>query len=199
MTELLLDFNDIIIDDTETINDNKEEYIPKLFKPITVDNIYLLNECESNKVKIYNNNNLNVYIHRVLDINCHFQIEVILIYKELYQLYLSFDYNKINNKNGIKGGNLQIGFMNIFKEHNNCTQYIDSMPTMYMYGVEEILYNIFDDIYSLGVNIPYYKFISILKVLPIIEEIYQKYENIYSLLPSEIKNRDIFSIISNYI
>jgi len=199
MTELLLNFNDIIIDDTETINDNNEEYIPRFFKPITADNIYLLHECETKNVKIYDSTNLKIYIHRVLDIYHHFEIEVILIYKELYHLYLSFDYNKKNNKNGIKNGKLKIGFMNIFKEHNSCTQYIDSIPTMYMYVVEEILYNIFDDIYSLGVNISYYKFVSILKVLPIIEEIYQKYENIYGSLPSEIKNRDIYSIISNYI
>ncbi len=32
MSEYLLNCNDIIIDDTDIINDNNEKYIPKLFK-----------------------------------------------------------------------------------------------------------------------------------------------------------------------
>jgi hypothetical protein len=70
---------------------------------------------------------------------------------------------------------------------------------MYIYYVEETLRNILDDINKLGVNMTYYKFVSILKEIPIINEIYEKYEIIYQSLPEEVKNRDLFTIIADYI
>ena len=83
--------------------------------------------------------------------------------------------------------------------NNKCIEYIDSFKVMYIYYVEETLRNILDDINKLGINMTYYKFVSILKEIPIINEIYEKYDAIYKLLPEEVKNPDLFSIIANYI
>ncbi len=199
MSEYLLNCNDIIIDDTDIINDNNEKYIPKLFKPITKDNIYLVDKYSSYK-KLYKNNNLQVHIYRLLDKRDYYEIEALLVYKNMYQLYISYGYDKIYEKRGIKdAANFKIGSMKVFKMNNKCIEYIDSFKVMYIYYVEETLRNILDDINKLGINMTYYKFVSILKEIPIINEIYEKYDAIYKLLPDEVKNPDLFSIIANYI
>jgi hypothetical protein len=199
MSEYLLNCNDIIIDDTDIINDNNEKYIPKLFKPITKDNIYLVDKYSSYK-KLYKNNNLQVHIYRLLDKRDYYEIEALLVYKNMYQLYISYGYDKIYEKRCIKeAANFKIGSMKIFKMNNKCIEYIDSFKVMYIYYVEETLRNILDDINKLGINMTYYKFVSILKEIPIINEIYEKYDAIYKLLPEEVKNPDLFSIIANYI
>jgi hypothetical protein len=199
MTECLLNYNDIILDDIDIINDNNEKYIPKLFKPITEDNIYLVDKYSPYK-NLYKNNNLHVRIYRLLDKRDYYEIEVLLLYKNMYQLYISYRYDKIYEKRGIKeAAHFKIGSMKVFKMNNKCVEYIDSFKVMYIYYVEETLRNILDDINKLGVNMTYYKFVSILKEIPIINEIYDKYEIIYQSLPEEVKNRDLFTIIADYI
>jgi hypothetical protein len=198
MSEYLLNCNDIIIDDTDIINDNSETYIPTLFKPITEDNIYLVDKYSPYK-NLYKNNNLQVRIYRLLDKRDYYEIEVLLLYKNMYQLYISYGYDKIYEKRGIKEGSFKIGYMKIFKMNNKCLEFIDSFKVMYIFYIEETLRNILDDINKLGVNMTYYKFVSILKEIPIINEIYEKYEIIYKLLPEEVQNPDLFSIIADYI
>jgi hypothetical protein len=198
MTEYLLDYNDIYTDDIEIIIDNNEKYIPKLFKPITENNIYLVDKYSSYK-KLYKNNNIQVRIYRLLDRRDYYEIEVLLLYKNMYQLYISYGYDKIYEKQDIKEGYFKIGSMKIFKMNNKCLEFIDSFKVTYICYVEETLRNILDDINKLGINMTYYKFVSILKDIPIINKIYEKYDAIYKLLPEEIHNRDIFSIIADYI
>jgi hypothetical protein len=185
MCEYLLDHNEIIIND---------EYKPKLFRPITKDNILLINE-DSHYKKLYQNNNLHVFIYTKNNNKKWYEIEVLLIYKNKYNLYLSYYYDKPNINRGL----FKIGSMTIFKKENRCIEFIDNFRVMYLYTIEEILRNILNDINSLDINMSYYKLLSILKDIPIIGEIYNNFENIYQLLPLNIKNRDIFSIIADYI
>jgi hypothetical protein len=198
MTECLLSYNDIIIDDTDIINDNNEKYIPKLFKPITEDNILIINEYSSYK-KLYQDNNLRIFVYHLIDHINEYNIELLLIYKNTYQLFISYYYDRIYERRGIKEVYIRIGSMSIFKKNNKCIQYIDRFEVWTSYDLQYSLSNILDDINKLGSYMTYYKFISILKEAPFINQICEKYEKIYSLLPDEIRNRDLFSIISEYL
>ena len=191
MTDYLLDYNDIIV---------SAEYIPTLFKPITEKNIALLS-CDISKINKLYDKNLRIYIYRLQDSNTDYSIEVHFIYKDTYQLYMSCSYNKIYDKCGIKNKYFTIGNLTYFTKDSRSIQILDSFQVMYLCYVEEILRNILNEINNIDIdiNMTYYKFLTILKVVPIINEIYDKYKSIYQFLPKEIKNPNIFSIIADYI
>jgi len=187
MSDYLFDTNEIIN------NDNYEEFKPKFFKPITEDNIYLLEIYVNN-----NNEKLKVQIYNILDNESRYEIEIIIIYKNKYHLYLSYSYDKKNVKSGL----LNIGSFPIFTQEGRSINSTLNVPiSRKQLFIDKILRKILDEINNLSMDISmtYLNLLSKLIYIPFILEIYVNYEDVYGLLPKQIRNTDIFSIIANYI
>jgi len=186
--------SDYLFDTNETINNGDYvEFKPKFFKPITKDNIYLLEIYGVN-----NNNKLKVQIYNKLDNETRNVIEIIIIYKNKYHLYLSYSYNKQDVKNGL----INIGSIPIFNQEQSTINTTLNVPiSRKQLFMDKILRNILDEINNLSTDISmtYLNLLSKLIYIPFIQEIYVNYENVFDLLPEQIRNTDIFSIIANYI
>ena len=130
--------------------------------------------------------------HEDIDIDSYY-IRIILIYKKIWHLYITYSAGKsyFDNEYIIC---LSIAYfvMDRFdsiwikneNDENRLTNHLRDM---------------LHDINNFGINMSYYKLLSILKVIPIISKIYDQYETIYKLLPNKIKQPDIFTIIANYL
>jgi hypothetical protein len=115
-----------------------------------------------------------------------------------YHLYLSYSYNKQDVKSGL----INIGSIPIFNQEQRSTNSTLNVPiSRKQLFIDKILRNILDEINNLSTDISmtYLNLLSKLIYIPFIQEIYVNYENVYGLLPKQIRNTDIFSIIANYI